>query len=121
MTITTANIEEIRKVDKRRGHRFFPPKSVAAAIPKLHGSEPQEFDDKIIHLHYFIGSCDWYIAEVDPSTGEAFGFANLGDPQCAEWGYIPLDELGTILARNVFPVERNMGWKPIRFGDIAKP
>ena len=49
-------------------------------------------------LHYFDtrGSADWYIFEVDPGTGEAFGFTTLSgdftDPN-AEWGYIWLPEL----------------------------
>jgi hypothetical protein len=51
---------------------------------------------KLIHLHFFIGGCDCYIAEYD---GEDifWGFAILnGDFQNAEWGYISFSELKSI-------------------------
>ena len=55
-------------------------------------------DAAIVHLHYFIGACDWYISERDiDEDGEgqiqAFGYANLGDDDCAELGYISIKEI----------------------------
>ena len=49
-------------------------------------------------LHYFdtLGSADWYIFELNPETGSAFGFTTLsGDitDLDAEWGYLWLPEL----------------------------
>jgi len=42
--------------------------------------------DKLIHLHFFMRGCDWYIAENDRQD-LFFGFAILnGDYQNAEWG-----------------------------------
>ena len=29
------------------------------------------------HLHFFIGACDWYVAELDDETWDASGYANL--------------------------------------------
>src|SRR3954454_23030453 len=49
---------------------------------------------------------DWWIAEYRPETGEAFGYASLGIPGCAEWGYIALDELERRNTRGVV-VERD--------------
>jgi hypothetical protein len=53
-------------------------------------------DDAIIHLHYFLNGCDWYITEKDMDGGvlQAYGFAILnGDLHNAEMGYISISEL----------------------------
>jgi hypothetical protein len=65
-------------------------------IPRLYETEHIPLQDKLIHLHFFIGGCDWYIAEFD---GEDlfWGFAILNDDfQNAEWGYISFSELKSI-------------------------
>ena len=49
--------------------------------------------DKTIWLHYFAGPCDWWVAEYDPASGNAFGYACLSDPDNAEWGYTNLADL----------------------------
>ncbi len=51
----------------------------------------------------------------------AFGYACLGDPQCAEWGYVSLVELEGVLARGVFPVERDLHWTPKPAKDCKLP
>ena len=72
-----------------------PSKDRLANIPKLYETESILCKDKLIYLHFFIGACDWYVAEYD---GEElfFGYANLGDPQYAEWGYFSFEELKEI-------------------------
>lgn len=65
-------------------------------IPRIYDTEHIPLEDKIVHLHFFIGSCDWYITEFD---GEDlfFGYAILNqDYWCAEWGYISFKELKEI-------------------------
>ena len=48
------------------------------------------------HLHFFIGGCDWYIAEYD-GKDTFFGFAILNnDDEMAEWGYVSFRELKEI-------------------------
>lgn len=45
------------------------------------------------YLHFFNGSSDWYVHEIN-SDGVMFGYAVLnGDWQMAEWGYTSLEEL----------------------------
>jgi len=70
-------------------------------MPKSYETDGQG-NKAIVHLHYFKNSCDWYIIEKDMGspddieTGvqlQAYGFANLGDPQNAELGYISIQEL----------------------------
>lgn len=67
-----------------------------SAIPALYETEHIQLQDKLIHLHFFIGGCDWFVAEFD---GEDlfWGFAILnGDLLNAEWGYISFSELKSI-------------------------
>ena len=70
-----------------------PTKDRLSKIPRLYETEHIPLRDKLIHLHFFIGGCDWYVAEFD---GEDlfWGFAILnGDLENAEWGYISFSEL----------------------------
>ena len=67
-----------------------------SAIPRLYETEDVELKDTLIYLHFFIGDCDWYIAEYD---GEDlfWGYAILnGDMQNAEWGYVSFQDLREI-------------------------
>jgi hypothetical protein len=65
-------------------------------IPRLYETEDTPVKDKVIHLHFFIGGCDWYIAEFD-GEDTFFGYAILNqDYQNAEWGYISFQELKSI-------------------------
>jgi hypothetical protein len=72
-----------------------PSKERLAKIPKLYETENVPLKDKMIHLHFFIGGCDWYIAEYD-GTDLFWGFACLNDLQNAEWGYISFSEMEDI-------------------------
>jgi hypothetical protein len=42
-----------------------PTKEELANIPRLYETENIPLKDKIIHMHFFIGGCDWFIAEYD--------------------------------------------------------
>jgi hypothetical protein len=66
-----------------------------AAIPPLYESESIPLKEKTIHLHFFIGGCDWYIAEYDDDD-LFFEYAILNDMQNAEWGYVSFSELKSI-------------------------
>jgi len=88
-------------------------------VPALYATEKVPMPEKIAVAHYFVGGCDWWIAEWDPKTGEAFGFICLGDPANAEWGYIPLTELETInVGGGLAIVERDCWWSPVPFARI---
>lgn len=81
-----------------------PSKARLAKIPGLYDTEKIPLQDKEIHLHFFIAGCDWYISEFD---GEDlfWGFANLGDDQCAEWGYISFSELKSIKVQGYLEID----------------
>jgi len=73
-----------------------PSKERLSRIPRLYETENKPLAEKMIHLHFFLGGCDWYVAEYD---GEElfWGYAILnGDDRMAEWGYISFAELKRI-------------------------
>jgi hypothetical protein len=73
-----------------------PSKGRLSQIPKLYETEHLPLEDKVVHLHFFIGGCDWYVVETD-GVDICFGYAILNnDFQCAEWGYVSLTELKSI-------------------------
>ena len=73
-----------------------PTKERLSKIPKLYETEKVPLKDKLIYLHFFIGGCDWYIAEFD-GKDMFWGFAILNsDYQMAEWGYVSFRELKSI-------------------------
>ena len=76
-------------------------------MPSSYETEEIDEPDKVVWLHYFYGYCDWYIVEKDKGNEvddkeaglevggqyQAFGYANLGDVENAEWGYISIVDL----------------------------
>lgn len=89
-----------------------PTKEELARIPKLYATEGTPAKDKIIHMHFFIGDCDWYVAEFD-SEDVFFCFAILnGDFQCAEWGYASLAEMEAINISGL-EIDRDLDWEPV--------
>ena len=90
---------------------------VISKMPKTYETENVDTKDKIVYLHYFYGCFDWYIIEKDINDGQhqAFGYAILGDPDCAEWGYISLHELCYDLN---YSIELDFYWTPRKFSQI---
>ena len=89
-------------------------------IPKLYATENIPAEEKMIHLHFFIGNCDWFISEFD-GDDTLFGFAVLGgDWQNAEWGYISFSELKDLRVRRVLHVDCELAryWKVRPFLDV---
>ena len=70
-----------------------PTKKRLNKIPRLYETEDVSLKEKLIYLHFFIGGCDWYIAEYD-GHDLFWGYAILNsDFDMAEWGYISFKEL----------------------------
>jgi hypothetical protein len=74
-----------------------PSKERLEKIPKLYETEDIPLADKLIYLHFFIGGCDWFVAEFD-GDDLFWGYAILNeDHHNAEWGYISFQELKSII------------------------
>ena len=99
-----------------------PSKERLDKIPRLYETEDVPLEDKLIYLHFFIGGCDWYIAEYD---GEDlfWGYAILNnDFQNAEWGYISFSALkeNTIEEWLEVDCEPEKVWKVKKASEIKK-
>ncbi len=81
------------------------------AMPKTYEQDGKG-EDAVTHLHYFMGSADWFITERDaePVQHQAFGLADLG--YGPELGYISIVEL----IQN--GVELDLHWTPKTLGEI---
>ena len=89
-------------------------------IPGLYETERLPLSEKIVHLHFFLGGCDWFIAEYD---GEDlfWGFAILNaDYMNAEWGYISFEELKDLKTRYGIEVDCETPWTPKTAAEIQK-
>ena len=122
---------------RERGHDFYPSAVDLARIPAQYATEDTPVAAKTLHLHYFVRDCDWWIAELDPDSGLAFGYACLhGDGANAEWGYVDLAELEGIYQpahiqtddagrpARILPhliVERDLHWTPQPAGRAQLP
>ncbi|MDT0318524.1 DUF2958 domain-containing protein [Streptomyces millisiae] len=97
-----------------RGHAFYPPEQDLAAIPPLYGTDHQPAENAIVHLRYVAPWGEWYITELDPDTGEAFGWAALGDDTTqGEWGYIDLPALESFASGPDQLVRRDLHHQPV--------
>ena len=84
---------------------------LAEKIPGLYDSEGTPVAEKMLYAHYFTGSADWYIAELDRETGEMFGRCDLG-LGFPEWGYVTIQQLAELRGQFGLPVERDIDFKP---------
>ncbi len=96
-------------------------KEMASLIEKMpktgDNDEVESLDQLVAYLHYFCGGFDWYVTEKDIDTDnegqiQAFGHANLGDPQNAEFGYLCLPELFSVDA------ELDLHFKPTTIAEL---
>jgi len=90
-----------------------------ARIPRLYETENTSLKDKPIHLHCFIGGCDWFISEYD---GEDlfFGYAIIGDSRFGEWGYISFTELKQIRVPPGIEVDCELLDPPLKASEIEE-
>jgi hypothetical protein len=87
-------------------------------LPASYSTEHVPLKEKVIHMHFFIGGCDWYATEYDPESQTFFGFAILnGDYEMAEWGYFSLEELASIRVKWL-EVDRDLHFPPTKAIDI---
>jgi len=97
-----------------------PTKEQLAKIPRLYETEGIPLKDKLIYHHFFIGGCDWYVAEYD---GEDlfWGYVILnGDLEMAEWGYISFEELKRIKIPPGFEIDCETCWQVKKAIQIEK-
>lgn len=84
--------------------------------PKFYETEGIKLEDKIITAHYFVGNFDAYLIELDPATGEAFGY--IGFNRDFELGYFSIPELAESRMNGFFSVEREIRWEPVKVSEV---
>lgn len=110
-----------------RGHHLLPAEA-ARLLPALYATDGTPLADKTLPVKLFSQTgWRWYLAELDPATGTAFGFVT--SPLCpdGEWGYVDVTELVDLRvpvtirfantdrpdrAVEVLAVERDLHWSP---------
>lgn len=83
-------------------------------IPSIASTAEQSEDKHKVYARLFaLGSAaTWLIIGYDPKDRMLFGYADLyGGGDCAEWGYISLDELEALKFGSIPKVERDRSFK----------
>ena len=89
-------------------------------IPALYSTDRIPLKEKRIYMHFFLGGCDWYIAEYDPEEQIFFGFAILNnDYDMAEWGNISFKELCELRV-SFLEVDRDLHFTPCKAIEVEK-
>ena len=99
-----------------------PSKERLDKIPRLYETETIPLEGKLIFLHFFIGACDWYVAEYD-GDDTFWGYAILnGDLQNSEWGYFSFAELREIRVKGSVEVDCELEeiWRVKMFREIER-
>ena len=97
-----------------------PSEKQLATIPGLYETEHIPLKDKLIHLHFFFGACDWYIAEYN-GFDLFFGYAILNDDHNnAEWGYIHFGELKELKIDGWLEVDCDLEWQVKKASEIER-
>ena len=95
MSNTALATDTVKANDRIRKHKFFTVADLKAT-PGIYGTEDTDIDMKVATIKFFnpYGAGTWYVVELDPETGEAFGYVDLGmGPGCSEFGYFNALEL----------------------------
>ena len=80
-------------------------------LPSINTNANTPWKEIIIHQHYILDACDWFMAEYDPQGKIFFGFAILNDDLVnAEWGYVSFEELRDVNVRGI-EVDRDLHWR----------
>jgi hypothetical protein len=97
-----------------------PSKDQLKAISWLYETEDVPPKEKLVYLHFFIGTSDWYITEYDgEDTFFAYAILN-GDEEMAEWGYVSFAELKALSVPPGFEVECDRFWRIRKAGQVDK-
>ena len=97
-------------------------KAIINKLPKIGATSELDTKDCIVQVKLFnpMGAGTWYLTEYDAEYNEAFGFANLGDPQCAELGYVSISELESIKLPFGMGIERDRHFEPTPLDKVIK-
>jgi len=103
----------------RRGQKFFT--AEMTRWPKIGTHQDTPLAEIPIVGHFFAGPFDFYAAEYDPQTGEAWGFTRINGLGEGEWGYTSMCDLEEqLIGPFKQPIERESGWLEKAFGTLDR-
>lgn len=107
----TQNRTSAHRLDGVRGHQLLP-STLARKLPPIYSQE--NVGDPLVQVKLFspYTGAVWYLTEYDPSSNEAFGWADLGYGM-GELGYISVSELEGLNRGGLPLVERDTSWRPV--------
>jgi len=98
-------------------------KKVLAAFKKQGRCDTKKAEDVKIIAKFFnpCGAGTWYATEFSEKDRIFFGWANLGDDQCAELGSFSLDELESLRCPPFgLPIERDLHFGEHMLSEVMK-
>ena len=92
------------------------PDEVRFSLPKLYAQEHES--DPVVYVKFFAPMTHWcwYATEFD-SQDIFFGWIHGDHP---ELGNFSLGELESIVVGGLLPIERDVGFKPMRLSEVIK-
>ena len=92
-------------------------KELEKIIPPFYSSEDVALEDKIVYAKFFLPDAqwNWLVLEYDRESNSIFA---LVDGLDAELGYASIEELEQVRGHLGLHVERDIYFKPIRYGDM---
>jgi len=86
-------------------------KELEKALPALGATSELRSDQVKVVTKFFhpFSSLRWYVTELDPATGQMFGYVTGGGDD--ELGYMDLNEMKALRVRGL-PIERDLYWNP---------
>lgn len=87
-------------------------------VPNLRGQDGKG-ENAIAYLKFFHSGWTWFLTELDPVTGEAFGKVYSPMEPDGEYGYFSVLELASICRPHA--VERDRWFKPTPIKDCDNP
>ena len=92
-------------------------KELEKIIPPFYSGEDVALEDKIVYVKFFLADANWtwYVLEYDKESNSIFA---LVDGFEQELGYVSIDELEQVRGHLGLYVERDISFKPIRYGDL---
>ncbi len=90
------------------------PADIQATIPGLYATEKEA--DALARVKLFCGGYTWYVTELDPTTGEAFG---LVFGQFTELGYFSIPEMEALRV-GPYRVERDIHFTPTPLSAVRR-
>ncbi len=88
-----------------------------ARMPSLYATDEKPYSRRTVHLHYFIGGCDWWLLEKSVDGEEFYGYCHIHE---SEFGYVTLRELTTTRVNPLYGIELDFHWKPCALSRVIR-